>query len=275
MIFPLKKPVFEHQFGIRAIADDEPLLAHDEFFEDHVILKRLLINDDPQNYVALTPGCLESVVETTRWIRNQSDSLLDRADEPITDFVTAAIGVQEDIVICQGEDDFAVMAGVVCFPSGWSIAEKIGLPLSEVHGPVPGFASAMAESTRTLMDRLKVGRPVSRTNWGVRASARWDQSPKHSASFAREAEKITCDNAGHRCHFRVERQTLSRLERTGDIVFTIHTMQCPVVDLTAEQQRILLGVLTTCPAETLTYKGISVFGDRLCGWLRAEPGKSA
>ena len=35
-------------------------------------------------------------------------------------------------------------AGVLCFPSRWRLMEKIGKPLSAVHGPVPLYADRLA-----------------------------------------------------------------------------------------------------------------------------------
>ena len=35
--------------------------------------------------------------------------------------------------------EFRLVAGCVCFPSSWCLAEKIGRPLSVIHDPVPGL----------------------------------------------------------------------------------------------------------------------------------------
>ena len=39
----------------------------------------------------------------------------------------------------RGEDGWRLAAGSLCFPSSWSLDEKFGRPLQEIHAPVPGF----------------------------------------------------------------------------------------------------------------------------------------
>ena len=74
-------------------------------------------------------------------------------------------------------------------------------------------------------------------------------------------------NAGQRCYMRAERQTLTRLERSNCVLFTVRTYTQTVESLTMEQKRILLGVLQTCPEAMLRYKGIWPFAHALLEWL--------
>src|SRR5688572_14597054 len=54
----------------------------------------------------------------------------------------AAELVQEDLVLMRrGEADWRLAAASLSFPSSWSLREKFGRPIHEVHGPVPGFAA--------------------------------------------------------------------------------------------------------------------------------------
>lgn len=278
MIFPLTGTRFEHQFGIRALPATESIFLRSDRFIDETAEKKRLINDDHSNYVAALPAAEPAMLETVNMIRTHAGSqTMKVADqsasgneiESVKEFKDAALLVQEDLVICSGDpgSGFPMVAGVVCFPSGWTIAEKIGMPIHAIHAPVPQFAETMGRSTSALLDRLRTGRPVWRTNWGVRCSGRLDQSPKHAEREERCAQTIDQSNAGARCYFRVERQTLSRLPVTDDILFTIHTMQTPIDQLTGDQQQTLLAWLETCPAETLRYKGITPFYESLKRWL--------
>jgi hypothetical protein len=83
-----------------------------------------------------------------------------------------------------------------------------------------------------------------------------------------EAGQLAPHNVGCRCYFRVERQTLSRLEASNGILFTIHTQQTPLERLEGWQKRNLLGVLESCPPATLQYKGISPIQSLVCDYLR-------
>ena len=111
-----------------------------------------------------------------------------------------------------------LIAGAVCFPSHWSLREKIGRPLVAVHGPVPLYAERLARPVDRLMTELKPGRLVERMNWGVVD----DEHLFRPAGHGRTAPNptITPHNAGVALFLRVERQTLSRIA-TGDVLFTI------------------------------------------------------
>ena len=266
MIFPLSGTRFEHQFGIRALPETESIFLRTDKFVDETAEKKRLIRQDHNNYVAALPKATPAISETAELIQTHVGS---QVGEGESGWVGAALSVQEDLVICSGESGsgFPIIAGVVCFPSGWTIAEKIGQPIHYVHAPVPQFAETMGRSTSALLDRLKAGKPVWRTNWGIRASGELDQSPKNLNRNKQAALQVDSANAGSRCYFRVERQTLSRLPKTGDILFTIHTMQTTVDQLRQDQQKTLLAWLQTCPAETLRYKAIAPFFDAIQAWL--------
>lgn len=47
---------------------------------------------------------------------------------------------QEDLVLLTrggGDSHYRVLGGVVCFPAHWSVLEKLGQQLPDVHDPVP------------------------------------------------------------------------------------------------------------------------------------------
>ena len=155
------------------------------------------------------------------------------------------------------------------FPSGWSVGEKIGKSILSIHAPVPDYESELHQQTQQLLSRLKPERPVWRTNWGVRPSCKLDQSAKYASMIEFCSGQITAENAGVECFFRVERQTLSRLDG-GDILFTIHTNQVPLCQLSLEQKMTLLGVLETCPSGTLQYKGIRRIQKPVTEYLRTS-----
>ena len=123
-----------------------------------------------------------------------------------------------------------------------------------------------ATKTVKLLRGLKPLRPVWRMNWGVRSSGELDQSPQRLAQLNPTAPPIDAANAGQRCRFRVERQTLTRLP-CGAILFTIHTHQASLETLTADQRAMLSGTLASCPEATLRYKGIWPFHAALLEYL--------
>ncbi len=264
--FPLLTDRFEHQFGIRALHPGEAIVERTDVFAAEIALKQELLAADRANYVQLAPESENSQREAAELLTGTAQLLVD-----------AACMIQEDLVLLRGDPaaGHPIIAGVVCFPSGWSIADKIGKPIDSVHGPVPQYADLMSKATNNLLERLKPNRPVWRANWGVRASGSLDQSPKHMRCLGQTMAPLTAEDVAVRCHFRVERQTLSRLPLSGDILFTIHTYQCRICELEKWQQRNLLGVLESCPEATLNYKGIAPLADLLRADLRRRTAKSA
>ncbi len=137
-----------------------------------------------------------------------------------------------------------------------------------IHQDVPDFHSHLFAATDRLFRRMRPLRTTWRTNWGVRASAQLDQSPRHDDWLAQQRCKITPLNALTRCFFRVEFQTLTKLP-SNDILFTIQTDQCCLGCLTPGQRAHLKAVLETCPSATLQYKGILPIRDAILKALRS------
>src|SRR6202035_274876 len=80
----------------------------------------------------------------------------------------AALLVQEDLcVLARLHGEWRLVAACVCFPRRWSLRDKLGASLAEIHDPVPGFDRALASPATTFFDRLTVERPVWRRNWTV------------------------------------------------------------------------------------------------------------
>lgn len=265
--FPLTSDQFHHDFGVRALPPEQSVIEATELYDEQIQLRRQQLQRDRDAYFRADDTCLPAQQEALQWIVDQADflELPLGGDEP--PLLAAGRHVQEDLVLMR--DDFAsgypIVAGVVCFPSGWCIADKMDKNVWDVHQPVPEFARLAATKTVKLLRGLKPLRPVWRMNWGVRSSAELDQSPQRLAQLNPAA--IDGSNAGQRCMFRVERQTLTRLPG-GAILFTIHTHQASVASLSAEQRALLCGTLASCPEATLRYKGIWPFRAALLEYLR-------
>lgn len=276
--FPLTTDDFAHTFGVRAISRDEKLIETTEHYRSEISIKRELLINAPEEYAAFAPSVLDAEREAVEYLvprcdhlRNGRNDLLDESlNLSIDPLLSLAMHVQEDLVVLENNPvaNYPIMAGVVCFPSGWSLPEKLGQGIIHVHAPVPDFESVLAAPTQNLLAHLKVNRPVWRMNWGVRPSSQLDQSSRHAASLSQQQSLINADNAGERCFLRVERQTLSRLPETGNILFTIHTHQSSLGELTDEQKQRLMKTLETCPRETLTYKGLAIISTPVISYLR-------
>lgn len=130
--------------------------------------------------------------------------------------------VQEDLCLMLPiENQYVLAAASVCFPSRWSLQEKFGQPIADIHQHVPGYAEALERPVNHFFDRLKPEYPGYRLNWGIvdSPSLFLDQ---HKGNTAPDLT-ITPENAGERLWLRVERQTLRRLPVSNGVLFTIRT----------------------------------------------------
>lgn len=143
--------------------------------------------------------------------------------------------VQEDLCLMLPiENQYVLAAASVCFPSRWSLQEKFGQPIADIHQHVPGYAEALERPVNHFFDRLKPDYPGYRLNWGIVDSPDLflDQ---HKGNTAFDPT-ITPENAGERLWLRVERQTLRRLPISNGVLFTIRTYVHPLNQLTGNSE---------------------------------------
>ena len=131
---------------------------------------------------------------------------------------TAARLIQEDLLIHdkRGEEHH-LMAGVLCFPASWTLAEKIGHPLTRVHRPVDDYDANIAKRVQRLFDGIKVGRPMWRFN-----NLRYP-TPELFQPRSERAPRAADHDYQSGNFQRSEHQALLRLPETGAVVFAIHT----------------------------------------------------
>jgi dimethylamine monooxygenase subunit A len=191
-----------------------------------------------------------------------------KLNEPdIPALLTAARLVQEDLVIMRkGETGWRLAAASLSFPSSWSLGEKFGQPMHEIHAPVPGFSAGTRNAglIERLFDNLRPGNPVKRYNWSIYS----DGELYHPASSGER------DPNPERAFIRVERQTLRKMPISGDILFTIRIHLDPLATLNKHPERALLATslatqLSALSPEQLAYKGLTANRDGLVKHLHS------
>jgi hypothetical protein len=250
--FPLDGSPFAMTLGVRPLLD-EPLLEPDD---EQVAIKRQLLDVDHGFHFAALPGTEQLQAGAAAEIGFSQSS-----------FDQAGRNVAEDLLLLSEEPGWPLVAGQLCFPNDWCLADKLGRSLLGVHEPVPQFVSSIGDSTLKLLDKLKPGRPVWRLNWALKVTDRLDLPPHVNATFEPVKNGITSANAGERCYFRIERQTLSRLPH--GILFTVKTSVAPLNSLAAGERKALDTTLRTAPPEMLAYKGITPFAHPVLAYLSA------
>lgn len=264
---PLDAKGWRFAMGLRPL-DPARWLEVDERRDEELALKAALLAERPGVVVATDAAGLEASAELLEMVDEnlaRYHEVAPRApvpgDHPV---VAAARRVQEDLCVLVREDAWRLRAACVCFPSRWDLATKLGATLDEIHAPVPGYEAALAAPTNAAFDRLSPERSFWRLNWTL-----LDSPVLHQPHAARSAP--SGDLAAW--YFRVERQTLRRLARTGAVVFTIRTYVASAAALAASDELFvanLLRSMETAPAELGAYKGWTGVAERLRAALTAS-----
>ena len=176
--------------------------------------------------------------------------------------------VQEDLCVIQNAAEGPVFtAGVLCFPSRWRLMEKIGRPLSAVHGPGPALrrppgeaggpfhAASESGACRVPAELVRAGRPDTVSAYREMAT-RWRH--RHHRG-----------QCGSRMYLRVERQTLRRLPASGAVLFGIrvHCYELGRAIDRPSRAAELAAAVRALPADIVHYKSLLPFRDALLGWL--------
>jgi hypothetical protein len=184
--------------------------------------------------------------------------------------------VQEDLCIVQNTESGPIFtAASLCFPSRWRLLDKIGKPLSAVHGPVPLYADRLSSPVNRFMRHLKPNRIASRLNWSLLTDpALFQPGGKWQAHTD---TGITPDNAGRRVFLRVERQTLRRLPNTSGVLFGIRVHVYPLDKIIDQPSRAtaLIEAVQALPAEIQHYKSLLPFKPALLAWLNTKIASAA
>jgi dimethylamine monooxygenase subunit A len=179
--------------------------------------------------------------------------------------------VQEDLCLMQrGDAGYRLVAAVLCFPAHWRLADKLGRPLQVIHEPVPGFGERLADPVDRFFASIQVARPVWRVNWSLVDAPTLFRPPEHRGN----PRPISAEQASSELWLRVERQTLRRLPRSGDVVFGIHTCVDPLEDAIDSPQaaQALAARIREMPDPMARYKSILPIRAPLLAWLDGRAG---
>ena len=164
------------------------------------------------------------------------------------------------------EEQYRLVGAAVAWPSDWTPADKMGLPLRALHAPINGYEEQLASGVDRFMEKLRPGPIYGRANWFIAATPdmRWVAEPPEQA-FAH----VTQENAGSTLFVRSERQTLRRLPRSQAILFTIGIYVSPLGDLSpANIQRLAAAMRNLLDGEG-ERRGAGAYAPALIGYADA------
>jgi hypothetical protein len=144
---------------------------------------------------------------------------------------------QEDFCLLEkpeGAAEHVLTGAILCFPSNWTLAQKLGRTLGRIHMPIESYDETVARRVQRMFDLIRPEAPVMRANLIVYSEGDLF-NPR--AEFERHRPA-----PGTGRFVRVERQTILRLPATRAMVFSIHTYMVALSALTEEQRTRLAEV---------------------------------
>ena len=140
--------------------------------------------------------------------------------------------------------------GVVCFPSGWALEEKMGHTLEFIHGVVPGLNPLLGSPITQFLSKLKPGVAYQRDNWGIAATDELNQHP--SRRLPAPVPPVAFDQLW----LRVEYQVLIALPRSKGVLFGIRVVNHRLDSLVHDSAvaRGLARALVSMPDSVTSYK---------------------
>lgn len=238
-------------------AANQPILAE----------RRHWLGLHPDRYLVCQPDS-SSLVQAALALAHSFDSSFNipaPGGNPRDGLMTLGLHWEPDILLVRrcADGEIRMQAGVVCFASHWSPAEKLGQTVEAVHGPVPGLNAAIAPNINNLLARLPEGFSWLRVNLALSASLDLNQHPEQAPP------RLTRETPMESIWLRVEYQALATLPGGEGVLFGIRPYHYDLTSLLARPQaaRSVIGQLRTMPLEVQVYKGIEQVSARVANWL--------
>lgn len=229
----------------------------------------------------------EALAELSRWLTEKRPDVwrregglihvagqtVDLEDESLPPLVRAGLLVQDDLVLMRrGGNGWRIAAAHLAFPSSWSLEDKFGRPMEEVHAEVPDFRGGTRNATiiNRMFDSFKPGLPVKRYNWTINWSYRLHLPASKTYAPNVEARDVLPGAS----FIRIERQSLAKMPVSGDLLFTIRVYVDPVKAMAENPELAPAALSLADQLEGLTgaqadYKGLTEKRPELVAHLRA------
>jgi hypothetical protein len=255
---------FRHRLGTFPVEISNWLLRDAEF-DLTVQLKEKLLATRRSEVVGLQPGGEEVAQEAAQLVAQWAG--VELKSTGIDALVEASLLVADDLAVLQpvksqnGSEQLLLNAAVVCCPSRWLLAEKMGHNMLAIHEPVAKYADQVGAAVDTYFQRLTVEKPVWRSNWIIQ---------DHPALFQPQIPSGPLVKTPDELWIRMERQTLRRLPKTGGILFTIRGYQQPLPEYLSRSKQIAQNIrimLERLPDDVAQYKSVLKYRPIIMNWI--------
>jgi hypothetical protein len=162
--------------------------------------------------------------------------------------------------------EWRLKASATVFPAGWKLQERIGGPMAVLHAPVPAWEERLAGSVDRYFNHLCPKSSMERHNLFIQTTPDLFQDcpevlASPSGSLAPEDIRV-----------RRERQTFTRLEGSGAVLFTVRTWMERLVEMEEGELEGLLWQVEGWGEEMGRYKRRGVWGSVVEGWCEEKLG---
>jgi hypothetical protein len=217
-------------------------LRVDEAYASQMALRdRLIAGQAPVVHALLPearPAADELYTAVLDWLRDApgfsvAEGAVTRPDgvtvplDPSQPLLTLGRLVQEDLCLMEARgEEYVLTGGILCFPASWSLAQKLGRPMTSIHQPVPVYDADIAKRVARLFDAIRPEQALWRMNYLT-----YDDFVLHQPRVEGDKRPQPTDHVFIRC----ERQCLLRLPVSRAVVFTIHTYVVDAASVTPEE----------------------------------------
>ncbi|KAG6819909.1 hypothetical protein H0H93_007443 [Arthromyces matolae] len=211
-------------------------------------------------------GILDIEVDTRRWRSPGSHSVDAGEQGKLGDRNVGIMALEflldhvpEDFLVMeknQETDKYELRAGIACSAIGWTISDKIGKPLKDIHGPVPDYKERMEFSMDRFFSKMACDKPIQRGSWSLEIGELLFMPPddeNHLQQRLSQSANLEVEDI----FLRVDWQLLRRLPVSQAIVFNYKALFTPLEGLRNEPYvpKLMARVLREGKEEILKYKG--------------------
>ena len=254
---------FRHRVGVKPL-EVAKWFVTDADWEPTLAMKRALIADRRHEVVSFRDDCHDVAQEAAELVLAWVGKSTSRTG--VDALVDAALAVPDDLTVLRSVatgdgEQLPFVAGVVCSPSRWRLADKIGHDMLAVHKPVALYAEHIGAAVDTTLTRLSPDKPVWRSNWTLE---------DHPALFQPFSPGRQLVDHPSELWIRIERETLRRLPRTQGVLFTIRGFQEPLatyVQRGPEAVGALRELVARLPDAVARYKSVYDYRAATLTWL--------
>jgi len=254
---------FRHRVGVKPL-EVAKWFVTDADWEPTLAMKRALIADRRHEVVSFRDDCHDVAQEAAELVLAWVGKSTSRSG--VDALVDAALAVPDDLTVLRSVatgdgEQLPFVAGVVCSPSRWRLADKIGHDMLAVHKPVALYAEHIGAAVDTTLTRLSPDKPVWRSNWTLE---------DHPALFQPFSPGRQLVDHPSELWIRIERETLRRLPRTQGVLFTIRGFQEPLatyVQRGPEAVGALRELVVRLPDAVARYKSVYDYRAATLTWL--------